>query len=40
MSKEHKGHPDHQITEAEVLNEPNYWVVHIEYNIDDLMVDL
>jgi hypothetical protein len=29
------------ITEAEVINQlPSSWVVHIEYNVEDLMIDL
>lgn len=35
--------PEHHqpVTEAEVLNQsPNFWVVHLEYNVEDLMIDL
>jgi hypothetical protein len=34
--------PDQQpISEAEVLSQPpNFWVVHLEYNVEDLMIDL
>lgn len=29
------------ITEAEVINQPpSFWVVHLEYNVEDLMIDL
>lgn len=29
------------ITEAEVINQPpSFWVTHLEYNVEDLMIDL
>lgn len=29
------------VSEAEVVNQsPNFWVVHLEYNVEDLMIDL
>lgn len=33
--------PKEPITEAEVINQPpSFWVVHLEYNVEDLMIDL
>lgn len=32
--------PAAALSEAEVINRPNFWVMHLEYNVEDLMIDL